>query len=107
MKRIIFLIVAVLGMIFSSGSSFAEEMKAGEIKVVESGFQIISVHFRGVDGRNCIVDVEVINPKQEISSKRISFDWEKEERKFSIGDTEFLIFYVVRGLAVYVDDKEI
>ena len=106
MKRNIVLAIIVIGVIFLNNNSFAKEMATGETKIVGSDFQI-AVHFRGIEGRNCLVDVEIIDGGREVFSQKITFDWEREERKFSAEGKEFLIFYVMRGLAVYIDGKEI
>lgn len=99
--------MVVLGTALLSDNSFAKEMSVGETKVVGSDFQIVMVQFKGMEGRNCIVDIEIVEGGREVFSNTISFDWEREERKFSVGKKEFLIFYVVKGLVVYIDDKEI
>ena len=107
MKSIIVVAVIILGVFFSSNNSFAEEISIGETRIINSGFQIVAVHFRGIDKRNCIVEVEIIDGGREIFSQKIAFDWEREERKFSAEGKEFLIFHVMKGLAVYIDGKEI
>lgn len=108
MKRIICLVAVLCTVICLSGiNSYAKEMSAGEMRIINSDFQIVAVHFKGIKGRSCIVDVEIVDGGREIFSDTILFDWEREEREFLAGGKKFLIFYVMRGLAVYMDGKEI
>ncbi|MDX9913078.1 MAG: hypothetical protein RBS77_00665 [Candidatus Moranbacteria bacterium] len=107
MKRIIVLAVIFIGVFSLNNDSFAKELSIGEMRIINSDFQIVAVHFKGIKGRSCIVDVEIVDGGREIFSDTILFDWEREEREFSAGGKKFLIFYVMRGLAVYMDGKEI
>ena len=107
MKSIIVVAIIVIGVVFLNSNSFAKEMKVGETKIIGSNFQIVAIHFVAIEKRNCIVEVEIIDGGREIFSQKIAFDWEREERKFSAKGKEFLIFYVMKGLAVYIDGKEI
>ncbi|MGW8185514.1 MAG: hypothetical protein ACWGHO_05410 [Candidatus Moraniibacteriota bacterium] len=82
-------------------------MAVGEMKSVGEDSQIISVHFKGLEGRNCLVDVRATKDGKEIFLESLSFDREREERYLSIGGRELLIFHVVKGVLVFLDDKEI
>jgi len=107
MKRILVTVVFVCFLVLVYVDSFAKEMSVGEMRSIGSDSQIISVHFRGLEGRNCLVDVRAIKDGKEVFSQKIAFDWEREERYLSVGGKKMLIFYVVKGLSVYMDDKEI
>ncbi|EKE21759.1 MAG: hypothetical protein ACD_7C00140G0010 [uncultured bacterium] len=107
MKRFVFILVVLFSVVFGN-DSFAKEISVGEMRFIGLGStQALSVHFRGIQGRTCVVLIRALQDNKEIFSQKISFDQDREERNFFIGEKKITLFYIPKGLTVLLNDEEV
>ncbi|KKP68887.1 MAG: hypothetical protein UR66_C0003G0152 [Candidatus Moranbacteria bacterium GW2011_GWE1_35_17] len=107
MKRFVSILVVLFVLIINS-SSFAKEISAGEMRFIDlDSTKTLSVHFKGIQGRTCVVYIRNLQGNREIFSENIKFDQHREERNIFVGKNKLTFFYVEKGLTVLLNDKEV
>ncbi len=107
MKGFFYSLVVVFNLVFAE-NSFAKEMSPGEMRFINlNSAQVMSVHFREIKGRTCLVLIRDIRDGKEVFSENISFDQHREDRNVFIGKNKITFFYISKGLTVLLNDEEV
>lgn len=108
MKKGILLIAVLSIALFFFSNAFSREISPGEMRFINvSPSQVLSVHFKQIEGRVCVVNVRALYDGREILSENVKFDKERGEEYIYLENKKITLFYVVKGVIVLLNDEEV
>lgn len=108
MNKGIFLVAVLLVVSFSSSSVFSREISLGEMRFINlSPTQVISVYFKQVEGRACVVNIRALYDGREVLSKNVKLDKARGEEYIYLENKKITLFHVVKGVIILLDGEEV